>query len=105
MIIRSSTENKYSLDNIMRHLYNKYGGTNEGYDLAELESLMSQTSGSDQAGFFKDHILGTKRIPLSIYLNMGGFEAEEIDGNLIVKLKNDPSIPEKNLNDGLFGIN
>ncbi|MCA0932932.1 hypothetical protein LCM02_10760 [Lutimonas saemankumensis] len=105
MIIRSSTSNENSLDNVMRQLYKKYGGTNEGYDLAALESLMSEASGSDQAGFFKNHILGPKRIPVSKYLNMGGFEAQEIDGNLVVGLKKEVSGPEKELNDGFFGIN
>ncbi|WKK66054.1 hypothetical protein [Lutimonas zeaxanthinifaciens] len=105
MIIRSSTSNKNSLDNIMRHLYKKYGGTNEGYDLDELESLLSEASETDQAEFFKDHILGTKRIPLYKYLNMGGFDAEETDGSLLVQLKKEQNGPEKELSDGFFGVN
>ncbi|UCE93901.1 MAG: hypothetical protein JSV73_01000 [Flavobacteriaceae bacterium] len=105
MVIRSSTSNKKSLDNIMRHLYNKYGGTNQGYELEELESLFSEASGTDQAQFFKDHISGPKRIPLYKYLNIGGFKAKEIDGNLIVLLKNEPTAMDKELNEGFFGVN
>ena len=105
MVIRTATSNEKSLDNIMRHLYKKYGGTNAGYDLSELESLMTETSGTDQAEFFKNHISGPKRIPVFKYLNLGGFDAKEIDGTLMVQLKKDPSERDKELNDGLFGIN
>lgn len=105
MVIRKSTSNEKSLDNIMRSLYDKYGGTNEGYDLEELELLMSETSGTDQSEFFREYISGTKRIPIYEYLNLGGFEAKEFEGNLKVELKKEPGTNDKKFNDGLFGIN
>ncbi len=105
MIIRSSTDNKKNLDGVMRKLFKKYGGTNNGYNLDELQFLMSQASGSDQADFFNTYIKGVERIPLSHYLQMGGFNAKEENGTISITIKKDRSSMEKQMNDGLFGIN
>jgi predicted metalloprotease with PDZ domain len=104
MIIRSSTVNKNSIDDVMRTLFKKYGGTNDGYTLSELKELMSETSGKDQTTFFKTYVQGVTKIPLDHYLKMGGFHAIEENGKLSVSLKKDADTTEKQISDGLFGI-
>ncbi|MDN3641383.1 hypothetical protein QWY87_01630 [Lutimonas halocynthiae] len=104
MLIRSSTANQSSIDDVMRILFKKYGGTNEGYTLSELQKLMSEASGKDQTAFFNTYIQGVAKIPLDHYLNMGGFDAIEENGKLLVSLKKDAIPTEKQISDGLFGI-
>ena len=104
MIIRSSTSNQSSIDDVMRMLFKKYGGTNEGYTLSELQELMSDASGKNQSTFFKTYVQGVTKIPLDHYLKMGGFNAVEENGKLLISLKNTTDSTEKQISDGLFGI-
>ena len=104
MIIRTSTSNQKSIDDVMRTLFKKYGGTNDGYSLKELQELMSETSGKDQTNFFKDYVYGLKKIPLDHYLKMGGFDAVEENGKLFISIKKESNAVEKQISDGLFGI-
>lgn len=105
MIIRSSTNNENSLDNIMRKLFKKYGGTNDRYTLKELKTLMSNASGKDQEVFFSSYITGSQRIPLSHYLSKGGFIAEEDDGKILISIKEDRNSLEAEMNNGFLGKN
>lgn len=104
MLIRTSTSNQKSIDDVMRTLFKKYGGTNDGYSLKELQELMSEASGKDQTNFFKNHVYGVKKIPLDHYLKMGGFEAVEENGKLLISVKKDSKAVEKEISNGLFGI-
>jgi len=105
MIIRSSTKNQKSMDDVMRTLFQKYGGTNRQYTLSELMQLMSDSSGKDQTAFFNTYVSGSKRIALDHYLNMGGFSAEEVDGNISISTKTDPNQLEEEIINGFFGMN
>ena len=104
MIIRSSTDNKKSIDDVMRTLFKKYGGTANGYNLEELQYLMSEASGSDQTEFFNRYIKGVERIPLGDYLNLGGFSAIEENGKISIVIKENRNTMEKQMNEGLFGV-
>ena len=105
MIIRSSTNNKKSIDDVMRILFKKYGGSNTQYTLTELKTLMSEASGKDQTSFFNSFVEGSNRIPLEKYLRMGGFEAQETEGNISISIKTNPSAREIEINNGFFGVN
>jgi predicted metalloprotease with PDZ domain len=104
MIIRSSTDNKKSIDDVMRTLFKKYGGTANGYNLEELQYLMSEASGSDQTEFFNRYIKGVERIPLGDYLKLGGFSAIEENGKISIVIKENRNAKEKQMNEGLFGV-
>ncbi len=104
MLIRSSTSNQKSIDDIMRTLFKKYGGTNDGYNLTELQKLMSEASGKDQSAFFKNYVQGVERIPLDHYLNMGGFIAKEENGRILISFKEEANSSERQITNGLFGI-
>lgn len=105
MIIRTSTNNEKSIDDVMRQLFKKYGGTDHTYTLEDLERLMSAASEKDQAVFFDKYIKGLQRIPMDHYLNLGGFKAEESNGTISIFTKEDRSFIEQQINNGLFGIN
>lgn len=105
MIIRSETGNTKSIDDVMRTLFKKYGGTNKGYTLTEIQSLMSEMSGLDQSDFFKTYIEGTQRIPLAQYLNLGGFKAVEESGKINISSEESPDSMTRKITDGFFGIN
>ena len=105
MLIRSSTSNQKSIDDVMRTLFKKYGGTNDGYSLKELQKLMSEASGKDQSNFIETYVKGVTKIPLAHYLKMGGFDAAEENGKILISVKDEANAVEKQISDGLFGIN
>ena len=105
MIIRTATKNEKSLDDVMKTFYQKYGGTNSGYTLEEIQSVLSDMSGLNQSAFFNSYIVGQQRIPLGKYLNMGGFNAIEGNGKINISLEAQPDSNTLQISEGLFGLN
>jgi len=103
IIIRSETKNTKTLDDLMRGLFQKYGGTNETYSLDELLSSLSAYSGLDQTDFFNKYVLGADRIPIDEYLSMAGLEAKIENENLRITMPEQVSEVKEKMIRGLFG--
>jgi len=103
MIIRNATNNEKSIDDLLRGLYKKYGGTNDSYTLEELRNTMSELSGEEQIDFFDAYIIGTNKLPLADYLIIAGLDAKIENGNLIVSKKEHITLLQQNMVNGLFG--
>ena len=102
--IRQASDNRQSIDDLMRHLYVKYGGTNEVYDITELQELLSALNGESQELFFQNYIIGTQRLPFAEYLNRAGLSAELKDNKLMISLPSPPvSTSRQNIINGLLG--
>lgn len=103
MIIRNATRNTKSVDDLMRGLFQKYGGTTSGYSLDELEKSLSELSGKEQSEFFNTYVKGTEEIPIDTYLSMAGFIAK-IDGNTLI-IENESSLDKRQvgMQKGFFG--
>ena len=104
MIIREETGNEKSLDDFMRALFKKYGGTDETYVLEEVINSMSELSGKDQSDFFNRYVIGFSKVPISEYLLKAGLDAKIENGNLEIVKKEQAGPLQKNMLNGLFGI-
>ncbi len=104
MIIRQATDNQKSLDDLMKDLFRKYGGSSKEYDLRELQQRMSELSGMDQTEFFKDHILGTKKLPITDYFEIAGLDAKIENEDLVLSKSETPTALQMNILSGLFGV-
>ncbi|MCK5438352.1 MAG: hypothetical protein KAI97_00330, partial [Gemmatimonadetes bacterium] len=62
--IRRQTDNAASLDDLMRTMFDRYGGSTETYTAADVEALVSELSGVDQTDFYARHIYGVEPIPI-----------------------------------------
>jgi predicted metalloprotease with PDZ domain len=103
VIIRQATNNQNSLDDLMRTLFQTYGGTSDSYSLQELQQLMTELSGIDQSGFFNTHVTGSKVIPIAGHLSTLGLNASIENGTLIVS-KNEEATPlQRAMLNGFFG--
>ena len=103
MIIRRESKNTKSLDDLMRGLFQKYGGTTDVYSLDELKNSLSALSGIDQTDFFDKYVLGVERIPIAEYLTMAGLNARIENDNLIIQQNKQISKVDEKMIKGLFG--
>ena len=87
MIIRSASGNTKSLDDLMKGLFQRYGGTHDRYTIDDLQFGLSELSGKDQSEFFKNYIMGTKPVPVAEFLQLGGLEAKVEDNHLLISKK------------------
>jgi predicted metalloprotease with PDZ domain len=60
LLIRRNTQNKASLDDVMRALYNDFGKRNIGYTESDYLKLVGQVAGMPMADFFADYVYGTE---------------------------------------------
>lgn len=59
MMIRKGSQNKYSLDDVMRSLWKEYGKQNTGYSFEDVQNICEEYYGERLDNFFLDHVKGT----------------------------------------------
>lgn len=74
--IRRRTDNKASLDDVMRILWQRYGLTSEGVPETGVEDIAQEVAGHDLRGFFEQMLRGTEELPLSDALACLGVRME-----------------------------
>jgi predicted metalloprotease with PDZ domain len=72
LTIRKHTENKKSLDDVMRHLWINYGKKSIGVPEGKIEAIASEISGIDLNEFFKKYLYGIEDLPLEKLLSEFG---------------------------------
>lgn len=105
ILIRKATNNEKSIDDLMRLLFDKYGGKNENYSLNELQRTMSELCSINQDDFFNTYITGTKKIPFDRYLKMAGLNAEISNKHLVISKRKNITLEDQNIINGLLGKN
>lgn len=71
--MRQSTKNARGLDDFMRALWTGYGKTRAAYDENALLKLLNDTAQNDLSDFYRKYIVGISPLPLSDYLQLGGW--------------------------------
>ena len=74
--IRSLTENRRSLDDVMKQMYRKFGLTGVPYTMNDVIRIVSRMTGKDFKPFFRKYVTGTEQLPLEEYLKDAGVDAE-----------------------------
>ncbi len=80
LIIREATDNRRSLDDVMRILMNEHGGANlehPGFGTEEMIYICSDVAGLELYDFFENHVLGTVPPDWDLYLGYAGLEYAE----------------------------
>jgi predicted metalloprotease with PDZ domain len=103
MIIRNATNNEKSIDDLMRYLFKKYGGSNNTYTSEELQIVMTELSGINQTNFFNLYVLGKDKIPVDTFLVLAGLNSKIENGILMLSKKEKLNSKEKSILKGLFG--
>ncbi|MDR5834919.1 PDZ domain-containing protein [Caballeronia sp. LZ034LL] len=85
--IRAQTDNRKSLDDVMRLLWQRYGrdfyhGKARGIREEDVEALFAEASGADLRALFRDGVRGTRDLPLDALLEPFGIAlAPDLPGN------------------------
>jgi predicted metalloprotease with PDZ domain len=75
--IMKSTDAEYSLDDVIRKLYEDYKASDsKEYTNEKIKKLCEDISGKDFTDFWNRYIKGTEEIPLDEYLNYAGLTLE-----------------------------
>jgi predicted metalloprotease with PDZ domain len=75
--IRESSGGRFSLDDVMRHLWKEYGSQDRGYPAGAFEKAVSVATGFVPRRFFADFIEGTKTLPFETLFLPTGLRFEE----------------------------
>jgi predicted metalloprotease with PDZ domain len=75
LTIRKDTHGKYSLDDVMRACWSRYGETGEGMPERGLESVARSVSGLELEDFFERFVRGTVDPPLGALLRTVGISS------------------------------
>lgn len=84
--IRKRTENRSSLDDVMKQMYREFGLTGTAYTMDDVIRIVNQVSGADFGPFFSKYVTGTERLPLEEYLKDVGMDVEIDFGERLPKL-------------------
>jgi predicted metalloprotease with PDZ domain len=74
MEIRSRSQNRASLDDVLRELYRRFPLSGPGYTSADVQELAEHAAGSDLAGFFDAFVAGTDPLPFGDAVGVAGLE-------------------------------
>ena len=84
--IRSLTENRRSLDDLMKQMYRKFGLTGVPYTMNDVIRIVSRITGEDFKPFFSRYVTGTEQLPLEDYLKDAGVAVDIEFGEMLPRL-------------------
>jgi len=77
LAIRDATDNRKSLDSVMRAMDRDYAMRGRFYDDSKgVEQEVEKVSGRSFKNFFADYVAGTKEIPYDKFLNVAGLQTQ-----------------------------
>jgi predicted metalloprotease with PDZ domain len=77
LAIRDATDNRKSLDDVMRRMNDEYAKAGRYYDDSDgILSVVNEVSGKDLREFFRRYVSGTDEIPYQQFLSMAGLKLE-----------------------------
>lgn len=74
LLIRDRSDNRRSLDDVMRRLWQDYGREEVGYSAAALEGVIAEVADVDLSDFFARYLDTTEPLPLGDYLERFGLK-------------------------------
>lgn len=99
LLIRDATQNRKSLVNFMRSMYEKFGLTGKKYRYEDLAITAGETAGRDVSGFFKSYVEGKETLPVQEYLNRIGLNGytQSYDGEFYIFESPTMNVKQRNL--------
>lgn len=74
ILIRKSTDNTKSLDDLMRRMYQEFGKTGKKYSFEDVIRTANEITQAEHTVFFKKYVEGTEGLPLEEYFSYMGLD-------------------------------
>lgn len=72
LTLRQASEGEYTLDDVMRECWKRFGETGQGMPERGLEAVAKEVCGNDLSDFFEQYVRGTTELPLEDLLRAFG---------------------------------
>lgn len=102
--IRRASANRRSLDDLMRSLFRRFGGSERVYTTDDVIREASRLSGKDQTTFFSRYVNGSERVPLEQCFGDAGLDARVENGELKLTERKDLSGAEAALLNSILSL-
>ena len=79
LLIREKHENKSSLDDVMRQIWNKFGKSEIGFSPEQVKSVIEEVAELNLDDFFDKYINGVDELPFDEYLRPFGLRIKKED--------------------------
>jgi predicted metalloprotease with PDZ domain len=77
--IRQRSNNRHSLDDVMRALYHRFPLTGKGYTVDDLQKISEEFAGSSLKSFFDGYVHGTAPLDWETTLRYAGLDLQALD--------------------------
>ncbi|MCX6132290.1 MAG: PDZ domain-containing protein [Ignavibacteriales bacterium] len=77
--IRQRSDNKHSLDDVMRALYRRFPITSKGYTVDDLQKISEELAGSSLKSFFVNYVHATTPLDWETALRYAGLDLQAMD--------------------------
>ena len=77
--IRHRSNNKHSLDDVMKAMYHRFPLTGKGYTVDDLQKISEEFAGSSLAKFFDGYVHGTRPLEWETILGYAGLDVQAQD--------------------------
>ena len=77
--IRQRSNNKHSLDDVMRAMYHRFPLTGKGYTVDDLQKISEEFAGSSFKSFFDNYVHGTTPLDWETILRYAGLDLQALD--------------------------
>ncbi len=103
LAIRDGTDNRKSLDDVLRQMNQEYGLNRRFYDdSAGVRAVIEEVSGQSFADFFSRYVSGTEEIPYNRFLAVAGLEVKVVGGRVVVDEMASPTDRQHRILDGVL---
>jgi predicted metalloprotease with PDZ domain len=100
--IRSATNGKRGLDDVMRMLKQRFADPGARYRVGDILDAINSVSGKDFTSFFDAHITGTEeQLDIAVILRKAGINTEQFSDELYLSRMTNPSPLQKDIYDGI----
>ena len=79
LLIRTHTDNRRSLDDVLRSMWQHFGKEEIGYTDGELQAILESAAGVDLSDFYQRYIDGLAELPFNEYLEPFGLYLRGVD--------------------------
>jgi len=103
LAIRDATDNRKSLDDVMRRMNAEYAQQGKFYDDSSgIRAVVEEVSGKSFADFFSRYVSGTEEIPYDKFLSIAGLEFQNASGRTSISEVAHPTDRQRQILDGIL---